>query len=115
MNGTSSTTDTLAPGFRGVALLDLAHHVADHKLPAPLTVDLIQSERVLLWVDTFGCERWVDSIHVDADGSTPTENPRYVWRQVDGRLPVLGIKVRLRFLQAIAPAPELRVVEGGDQ
>lgn len=99
---TAVSQAALVAATKGVGLLNIAHHTDDLGLIPPRMVDLSRDEHIVLWLDSFGSARWVDSIEVDADGVTPSENPSYLHRVVEGRTPELGFRVQLRFLQPVA-------------
>jgi hypothetical protein len=85
-----------------IALMAIAHHIEEHKLLVPNTITFDHDDpRAVLFLDIDAAPKWVASIHVDSeDVVTDTTHPSG-WAPVvvDGRLPALGIQVRLRYLR----------------
>lgn len=70
-------------------------HAIDNGLQAPMSIDLT-TDALNIWV-TGNATKWVDSIHVDDEHTLPgLVNGREIV-YVTGRLPLLGIRVQLRY------------------
>lgn len=84
-----------------IAYKAVVDHAIDNGLQCPASLDL-DDQYVKVWV-TGDITKWVDSIHVDAkhtrDGVTPGREIVYV----AGRLPLLGVKVQLRYSRIVVP------------
>lgn len=85
-----------------VAYKALIDHAIENGLQAPTSMDL-REDALNVWISG-DASKWVDSIHVD---DTSTHDGAAFGRQivhVTGRLPLLGVKVQLRYSRRIAPA-----------
>jgi len=90
-----------------IAYKALIDHAIENGLQAPSSID-IRHDALGVWING-DATKWVDSIHVD---TTTTADGIAFGREivhVDGRLPLLGIKVQLRFSRRVA-TPALRAV-----
>ena len=83
-------------------------HAIENGLQPPSSIEL-RDDAVRIWV-TGNPDKWVDSIHVDGEHARDgvVEGRELVY--VDGRLPLLGVKVRLTFSRRVATAAVLRAV-----
>ena len=90
-----------------IAYKALIDHAIENGLHAPSSVDL-RDDAVNVWISG-DAAKWVDSIHVD---DTATHDGIAFGREivhVTGRLPLLGVKVQLRYSRRVA-TPALRAV-----
>lgn len=83
------------------ALID---HALDNGLAAPLSIDIDRTDGLRTWVAASDAAKWVDSIHVDTEDTKDGAIGGREIVHVDGRLPLLGIKVQLRYSRRVAPA-----------
>lgn len=86
-----------------IAYKALVDHAIDNGLQCPLSIDL-HDEYVKVWLSNEASSRWVESIHVDDEQTRDgvVEDREIV--AVTGRLPLLGIKVQLRFSRVAVPS-----------
>lgn len=86
-----------------IAYKALVDHALENALAAPLSVDL-SDDALRVWVSAANAPGWVDSIYVDREYTTDTVTVGREIVYVEGRLPLLGVKVQLRFSRRAAPA-----------
>lgn len=96
---TSNSQAAVSAASAPVALLAIAQHIVDHKLLVPNTIAFEPGDPcVRLFLDNFGSERWMDSVHID-DERNVNIRPGWYRTEIDGRLPDMGVKVQLRFIR----------------
>lgn len=84
-------------------------HAIENGLQPPSSIEL-RDDAVRIWVSG-DAGKWVDSIHVDGEHAREGNAEGRELVYVDGRLPLLGVKVRLTFSRRVAvPAASLRAV-----
>lgn len=91
-----------------VAYKAAVDHAVENGLPAPESIDL-GPHSLRIWI-TQGVEQWTASIHVDAETVVPCMTAGREIVYIDGRLPLLGIKVQLRYSQTSPAASHLQAV-----
>lgn len=107
MNGTTTTTHRDQVQANGLIYMEaVIDHAIEHGLPAPASIDLTDTH-IKVWL-VEGKEAWGESIHVDDLTTVPSPLPDRVIVYVDGRLPFMGLPIRLGFSQEQRGA--LRVV-----
>ena len=87
-----------------VAYKAVIDHALDNGLEAPLSIDL-HEQFIAVWVSASDADAWVASIAVDDEHTheSPLADREIV--HLNGRTPLLGIKVQLRFSRVVTPAP----------
>lgn len=95
--------DTRVPGMGLLAMLEVCNHALTGGLSDPKSMDL-GDDRIAVWVDLEGADQWMESIHIDAEYTRPTTSDDRELVYIDGRTPLQGIKIQLRFSRPVVQA-----------
>lgn len=99
---TSSTQAAVKAATAPIAFLALAQHIEENRLPVPETITFPSAgdDKVTLYLNSFGCQRWVETLTIDSE-SNEAVRPGWYRTTVEGRVPCpLGdVHVTLRFVR----------------
>lgn len=104
LDGKVRARATALVGYKAVV-----DHAIEHGLPAPESIELTDTH-LRIWL-LQGGGQWVESIHIDQTVTEPVPGWDRERIYITGRLPLLGIKVQLRFSRpAVAAVSHLMAV-----
>ena len=83
-----------------VAYKALIDHAVENGLPAPTTI-VLTNNAIEAWIPQHAATRWLASIHVDTETARPSSLEGREIVTVAGRLPLLGIKVLVKFSRPV--------------